>query len=329
MNDWENSTFDMEEQGLSLFRTPIYNTYHYNMENLEREDDRFLKPSITEIGTHSYGTVNSSPLESKRNIKDYTPSPKKGSECKRDFIPINSKRKLFEGASDIRENDEWKWLTQTPTEALSAKTTKSQETKRKRKSLRQIQILREGFKMNQIWTKHDIATIAKRAGLTCSQWLWDQKRKVDCKKSSQLGSIDEFGGYCKDDYASVQPLSQITGIDLDQKVEDLLCDLGDSTDGDRTITPKNRIIEGMPKRLSDEPTSVFSELKAACSDHMVTLSIAPFNQLGDFHKRAKLMHEPLDRSAQSTQTSQGTPEESIPDDEDAKSHFSTTPTISS
>ena len=53
--------------------------------------------------------------------------------------------------------------------------------KRQRKSTDQIQILKEKLHSNPVWTKQDIAYLARRTGLSESQvykWSWDFRKKT-------------------------------------------------------------------------------------------------------------------------------------------------------
>lgn len=53
--------------------------------------------------------------------------------------------------------------------------------KRQRKSNDQIQILKDELALNPVWSKQDIADLARRTGLTESQvykWSWDFRKKT-------------------------------------------------------------------------------------------------------------------------------------------------------
>jgi hypothetical protein len=63
--------------------------------------------------------------------------------------------------------------------------TKKNNSKRMRKSVYQVKILKEEYKRNSSWTKEDMLEVGKKSGLTHYQvykWYWEQKKSSDKPK---------------------------------------------------------------------------------------------------------------------------------------------------
>lgn len=58
---------------------------------------------------------------------------------------------------------------------------KKNDSKRMRKSVYQVKILKQEFKRNPSWTKEDMLEVGKKSGLTHYQvykWYWEQQKKL-------------------------------------------------------------------------------------------------------------------------------------------------------
>mmetsp|Transcript_28747 Transcript_28747/g.32866 ORF Transcript_28747/g.32866 Transcript_28747/m.32866 type:complete len:81 (+) Transcript_28747:487-729(+) len=55
-------------------------------------------------------------------------------------------------------------------------------SKRMRKSIYQVKVLKEEFKLSSSWSKDDMLLIGKKSGLSYYQvykWYWEQQKKLD------------------------------------------------------------------------------------------------------------------------------------------------------